>query len=70
MHLEGKSHTGYLKIRNKLAELKQMRRNSDFRGNSPNRSRMSRRPPPQEQSKEDDIYDQKMIFSSRKFGSG
>jgi RNA-binding protein Luc7-like 2 len=33
MHLEGKLHTGYLKIRNKLAELK-IRRN---RGDSPRR---------------------------------
>lgn len=31
MHLEGKLHTGYLKIRNKLAELKQKR----ARGDSP-----------------------------------
>ena len=35
MHLEGKLHTGYLKIRNKLAELK-ARRNRD-RSSSPRR---------------------------------
>ncbi len=35
MHLEGKLHTGYLKIRNKLAELK-TRRNRD-RSHSPRR---------------------------------
>ena len=29
MHLEGKLHTGYLKIRNKLAELKQRRKKGD-----------------------------------------
>lgn len=69
MHLEGKLHTGYLKIRNMLAELK-MRRN---RGDSPKRDsrvvQRSRVPAP-EKNEDQDLYDGRMIFSSRKYGSG
>ena len=67
MHLEGKLHTGYLKIRNKLAELKQ-KRNRD-RSSSPRRdSRVRARVP--EKQEDTDLFDQRMIFSSRKYGSG
>jgi len=37
MHLEGKLHTGYLKIRNKLAEFKQKRSRGDSPRRDPNR---------------------------------
>jgi len=54
MHLEGKLHTGYLKIRNKLAELKQ-RRNRRDRSRSP---RPIRRDKNQKQdATETNIYD-------------
>lgn len=44
MHLEGKLHTGYLKIRNKLAELKEKRRNRRDRSRSPRPIRRDRNP--------------------------
>lgn len=44
MHLEGKLHTGYLKIRKKLAELKN-KRASERRGGLRNRSRSRSRSP-------------------------
>mmetsp|Transcript_118591 Transcript_118591/g.165264 ORF Transcript_118591/g.165264 Transcript_118591/m.165264 type:complete len:99 (+) Transcript_118591:675-971(+) len=78
MHLEGKLHTGYLKIRNKLAELKRKkdsqsrsrrehrRGRSRSRSNSPRarRGRDSRGANPQEE------YVDKSMFSSRVYGSG
>lgn len=44
MHLEGKLHTGYLKIRNKLADLKSRRdsRRRDNRRRSRSRDRQNR----------------------------
>jgi hypothetical protein len=72
MHLEGKLHTGYLKIRNKLAELKS-RRNRGDRADSPRRdARRARVPAPSEKGPDGDneLYDQRMIFASRKFHSG
>lgn len=45
MHLEGKLHTGYLKIRNKLDELKQ-RRNRDRSPGRDNRVTRRRDPAP------------------------
>lgn len=71
MHLEGKLHTGYLKIRNKLAELKS-RRNRD-RSHSPrrdSRTARTRTPAPSEKQEDLELYDTRMIFSSRRFGSG
>jgi len=47
MHLEGKLHTGYLKIRNKLAELKHRqhnRRRTDRHRRERSRSRSPRDP--------------------------
>jgi len=67
MHLEGKLHTGYLKIRNKLAELKS-RRNRRDRSRSPRPIRRDRNQKPD--VAETNIYDQRLIFSSRKYGSG
>ena len=81
MHLEGKLHTGYLKIRKKLAELKNKRANdrrsgrrSRSRSRSPNRystrrDRDSRRGGP-EPSETGEQYEKKIIFSSKKLGSG
>ena len=52
MHLEGKLHTGYLKIRDKLSELKQKRK----RGDSPRRDyrRTYRREEPKEDQEDFD----------------
>ena len=69
MHLEGKLHTGYLKIRNKLAELKQKLRNRD-RSQSPRRDSRNVRQKASEKPEDLELFDQRMIFSSRKFGSG
>jgi len=73
MHLEGKSHQGYLKIRNKLAELRQNRNHAGDRGNSP-RSRdyrsLRQRQQREEKPDDNDMCDYRMIFSSRKLGSG
>ena len=44
MHLEGKLHTGYLKIRNKLAELKEKRINRRDRSRFPRLIRRDRNP--------------------------
>jgi hypothetical protein len=54
MHLEGKLHTGYLKIRNKLAELKQ-KRNRD-RSSSPRRDSRVRAKAPEKQE-DTDLFD-------------
>jgi hypothetical protein len=54
MHLEGKLHTGYLKIRNKLAELKQ-KRNRD-RSSSPRRDSRVRAKAP-EKLEDTDLFD-------------
>ena len=80
MHLEGKLHTGYLKIRKKLAELKQKRvndrrRRSRSRSRSPGRGYSSRRErearrSEQEVHEEERFYDKRLIFSSKKEGSG
>lgn len=69
MHLEGKLHTGYLKIRNKLAELKQ-RRNRDRSPGRDNRVVRRREPAPKEVQEDNEIYDSRMIFASRKHHSG
>lgn len=82
MHLEGKLHTGYLKIRKKLAELKNKRqtdrrsqRRSRSRSRSPPRGYSSRRERDtrrneQEVNEEERFYDKRLIFSSKKDGSG
>jgi hypothetical protein len=82
MHLEGKLHTGYQKIRKVVAELKQKReeerrlrdkerrdgkRRSRSRTNSPPRhTTLPNRNKPAAPEKVDDQF----YFSSRKFGSG
>lgn len=83
MHLEGKLHTGYLKIRNKLAELKKVEaarrsntRDHRERSRSPNlRGRRDRLQPPAGKvdgsgGNAEQLFDVRMIFSSRKLGSG
>ena len=45
MHLEGKLHTGYLKIRKKLGELKNKRASERRSGSTRNRSRSRSRSP-------------------------
>jgi len=82
MHLEGKLHTGYLKIRKKLAELNNKRaqdrrsgRRSRSRSRSPRggyssrRERDSRRGG-QEVVEAEEFFSKKKIFSSKKLGSG
>jgi len=82
MHLEGKLHTGYLKIRKKLAELKNKRsyerrtgRRSRSRSRSPrgytrrDKERDSKRG--KEYQQEAELHFEKSVFfSSKKFGSG
>jgi hypothetical protein len=73
MHLEGKLHTGYAKIRKKLNDLKAKRAN-DHRSGKYDRSR-SRSPRRRENRREDDLHDTEnqeklVIFSSKKHGSG
>lgn len=73
MHLEGKLHTGYAKIRKKLNDLKAKRAN-DHRSGNYDRSR-SRSPRRRESRREEDLHDSEnqeklVIFSSKKFGSG
>ena len=86
MHLEGKLHTGYLKIRKKLAELKNKRMNdrrsgrrSRSRSRSPrgyssrrDRDRDSRRDGGRgnEPDAAEQHYEKSIIFSSKKLGSG
>ena len=80
MHLEGKLHTGYLKIRRKLKELVEKRaedRRSGKRSRSRSRSppRGSRRDREAKREREQDQleteeYEKKIIFSSIKYGSG
>ena len=81
MHLEGKLHTGYLRIRKKLAELKNKRlndrrsgrrsrsRSRSPRGYSSRRDRDTRRNE-QEGNDAEHIFDKKIVFSSKKLGSG
>ena len=82
MHLEGKLHTGYLKIRKKLAELKNKRANdrrsgrrSRSRSRSPRggyssrRDRESRRGAQEERDSEQH-YEKSILFSSKRLGSG
>mmetsp|Transcript_3145 Transcript_3145/g.4231 ORF Transcript_3145/g.4231 Transcript_3145/m.4231 type:complete len:197 (+) Transcript_3145:529-1119(+) len=82
MHLEGKLHTGYLKIRKKLAELKNKRlndrrsgrrsrsRSRSPRGYSSRRDRDARRTEQQEVTEAEQFYEKKILFSSKKLGSG
>jgi len=80
MHLEGKLHTGYLKIRKKLKELTDKRmadRRSGRRSRSRSRSppRGTRRERDSRRAREEDQLDgeefeKKIIFSSIKLGSG
>ena len=79
MHLEGKLHTGYLKIRKKLKELMDKRladRRSGRRSRSRSRSppRGSRRDRDTRRRDDDQLegeeYEKKIIFSSKKLGSG
>ena len=82
MHLEGKLHTGYLKIRKKLYELKNKRANdrrsghrsrsrsrSPGRGYSSRRDRDSRRGAQQEIDAEQH-FEKSILFSSKRLGSG
>lgn len=85
MHLEGKLHTGYLKIRNKLNELKSRRdvrrvnkgdrrsRRSRSRSRSPGRSRRDARDARDEARRMqqlEECYANKIIYSSKVCGSG
>lgn len=56
MHLEGKLHTGYLKIRNKLDELKQSR-NRDRSPGRDNRVIRRRDPAPPKEQDDTELYD-------------
>ena len=72
MHLEGKLHTGYAKIRKKLNDLK-VKRANDHRSGRYSRSRS--RSPRRRDSRHDDLQDcdnheKVVLFSSKKFGSG
>lgn len=71
MHLEGKLHTGYAKIRRKLNDLKVKRAADHRNGGRYDRSR-SRSP---RRHRHDDIpefdnLEKAVLFSSKKFGSG
>ena len=85
MHLEGKLHTGYLKIRKKLAELRNKRSNdrrqgrrsrsrsrSPGRGYSSRRDRDSRRGGADQSNTNDEgaVFEKAIIFSPKKLGSG
>jgi hypothetical protein len=83
MHLEGKLHTGYLKIRNKLNELKSRRdgrrlgkdrrRRSRSRSRSPGRSRRDARDARDEARRMqqlEECYANKNMYSSKVQGSG
>lgn len=85
MHLEGKLHTGYLKIRKKLAELKSKRSDERRSGGLRNRSRSRSRSPGRSSRRDRDRdtrrsdrgveqevehYEKQIIFSSKKYGSG
>ena len=69
MHLEGKLHTGYAKIRKKLNDLKAKRASDSKNGRLRSRSRSPRR---RERRDFDDTEPQEkfVLFSSKKFGSG
>lgn len=69
MHLEGKLHTGYAKIRKKLNDLKAKRASDSKNGRPRSRSRSPRR---RERRDFDDTEPQEkfVLFSSKKFGSG
>jgi len=72
MHLEGKLHTGYLKIRRKLEELKKRRlehrsRRSRSRSRSPGRGGRNITDVGEDEGKQ---YESKIIFSSHTHGSG
>ena len=74
MHLEGKLHTGYLKIRRKLEELKKRRsehrsRRSRSRSRSPGRGGRNKNNNDlgEDEGKQ---YESKIIFSSHVHGSG
>ena len=86
MHLEGKLHTGYLKIRRKLAELKNKRSNdrrygrrSRSRSRSPPRGYSSRRDHRERDSRRggqdhlndgEQHFEKSVLFSSKRHGSG
>ena len=77
MHLEGKLHTGYLKIRNKLNELKRDGRRKNrrrrSRSRSPGRSRRDTRDARDEARRLqhlEECYANKIIYSSKVLGSG
>lgn len=69
MHLEGKLHTGYAKIRKKLNDLKIKRANDRRHGRSRSRSRSPRRRERREYE-ETEPQEKVVLFSSKKFGSG
>lgn len=69
MHLEGKLHTGYLKIRNKVAELKK-RQVERRKGRSRSRSRSPRRRRDKQNEELEEKYEDRVYYSSKKLGSG
>jgi hypothetical protein len=70
MHLEGKLHTGYAKIRKKLNDLK-VKRANDHRSGRYDRSRSrSPRRHRHEEIPEPETLEKVVIFSSKKYGSG
>jgi hypothetical protein len=72
MHLEGKLHTGYAKIRKKLNDLK-IKRNNDQRSRSRydrDRSRSPRRFRDRHEEFDHDTNEKVVLFSSKKHGSG
>lgn len=76
MHLEGKLHTGYLKIRNKLADLKSKRdsRRRDGRRRSRSRDRQNRMRDNRDEFRRmqqmEEQYANKVMYSSKALGSG
>lgn len=71
MHLEGKLHTGYAKIRKKLNDLKLKRANDHRSGARYDRSRSrSPRRHRHDEIPESDMQEKVVLFSSKKFGSG
>lgn len=78
MHLEGKLHAGYLKIRKKLQDLKNKRAfdkksggGSRYRSRSRSRSpRAGRRDSSRRDIDQEEEVEKKVIFSSKRYGSG
>ena len=78
MHVEGKLHTGYAKIRKVLTELKQKRddyrrqggRKSRSRSQSPNMKNQSRKGPVSGNAAAQEQVDESFNYSSKSLGTG